>query len=61
MCLHLIFHVIFRLEPYTSSSIPDRVVHPIPHDELVDGLEYKVETVLIPKLCNKNCIIWLIS
>ena len=56
MCLHLIFHVSL-LGPYASSSITDHVVPPV---SLVDGLEYKVETILAPKLCNKNCIIWWI-
>ena len=42
------------------NSIPNCIVHPPLSIDLVEYSKDKVETILAPKLCNKNCIIWWI-
>ena len=49
MHLHPVFHVSL-LEPFTSSSIPNRVVPPPPPVQLLDGPEYEVEAILDSKV-----------
>ena len=45
----LVFHVSL-LEPYTSSSIPNRSIPPPPPVQLLDGPEYEVEAILDSKV-----------
>ena len=53
MHLHPEFHASL-LEPYISTSIPDRVVPPPPVLELVEGPKYEISAILDSKIiCNK--------
>ena len=49
----MVFHVSL-LEPYISSSIPDRVVLPPPPVQLLDGLEFEVKAILDSKIIRKK-------
>ena len=49
MRIHPVFHVSL-LEPWTSSSIPGRVIPPPPPIELADGPEFEVEAILDSKI-----------
>ena len=53
MHLHPVFHVSL-LEPFTSSSIPNRVVPPPPPVQLLDGPEYEVEAILDSKVIHNK-------
>ena len=48
------------LEPYISSSIPDRVVPPPPMIELVEGPEYEVSAILDSKII-RNKLYYLVD
>ena len=49
MRLHPVFHVSL-LEPFISSSIPNRISPPPPLEQLLDGPEYEVESILDSKV-----------
>ena len=59
MRLHPVFHVSL-LEPYTSSSIPNRSIPPPPHVQLLDGPEYEVEAILDSKFM-RNKLYYLVD
>ena len=59
MRLHPMFHVSL-LEPYTSNSIPDRVVPPPPSIELDEGPEYEVKSILDSKVV-KNKLYYFVD
>mgnify|MGYP000267595189 CR=1 FL=1 len=57
--LHPIFHVSL-LEPWTSSSIPNRVIPPPPPVQLVEGPEYEVEAILDSEII-RNKLYYLVD
>ena len=59
MRLHPVFHVSL-LEPWTSSSIPNRVVPPPPPVQLAEGPEYEVEAILDSKVI-RNKLYYLVD
>jgi transposase InsO family protein len=59
MHIHPVFHVSL-LEPWTSSSIPGRVIPPPPAIELVDGPEFEVEAILDSKIL-RNKLYYLVD
>ena len=59
MRLHPVFHVSL-LEPYTSSSIPNRSIPPPPPVQLLDGPEYEVEAILDSKVM-RNKLYYLVD
>ena len=59
MHLHQVFHVSL-LQPYLSTSIPDRTVSPAPVIELAEGLEYEVRSILDPKIM-RNKLYYLVD
>ena len=59
MHLHPVFHVSL-LEPYASTSIPDRVIPAPPPIQLAEGPEYEVETILDSKVM-RNKLYYLVD
>jgi hypothetical protein len=59
MHIHPVFHVSL-LEPWTSTSIPGRVIPPPPPIQLVDGPEYEVEAILDSKIL-RNKLYYLVD
>ena len=59
MRLHPVFHVSL-LEPWTSSSIPNRVIPPPPPVQLAEGHEYEVEAILDSKVI-RNKLYYLVD
>ena len=51
--LHLVFHSSL-LEPYNTSSIPNRVVLPPPPLQLADGPEYEVASIPYSKIVHNK-------
>ena len=59
MRLHLVFQVSL-MEPYTSSSIPNRSIPPPPPIQLLHGLKYEVEALLDSKVM-RNKLYYLVD